>query len=178
MTNFSEDNKRLEVIVITTGGTIEKTYDEQVGSLDNRESVFKQHMLDRLRIPHTYIQVVSLFQKDSLELTDKDRQILILTIQNYLEKNIPIVVLHGTDSMTISAQECFEKIEKPKVPVIFTGAMKPFGFYDSDAVQNVTEALLAARLLDPGFYISFHNRVFKVPNVEKNPEKATFQYRP
>jgi len=176
MLNFPKDNKKFEVVVITTGGTIEKTYDEFNGLLDNRESVFKQYVLDRLRLPHTYIHVVSLFAKDSLRMTDKDRQILLLTIQNYLERELPIIILHGTDSMTISAKECLKEIKKVNVPVIFTGAMKPFGFYDSDAGQNVTEALLASRLLPPGFYISFHNRIFEVPHVKKNLEKGSFEF--
>ena len=53
--------------------------------------------------------------------------------------------------------------------------MKPLGFEDSDALQNVTEALFAARLVKPGVYISFHNRLFTVPGVRKNKELGTFQ---
>jgi L-asparaginase len=53
--------------------------------------------------------------------------------------------------------------------------MIPMGFDDSDAAQTVTEALLAAKLLKPGFYISFHNQIFEVPHVRKNKEKGTFE---
>ena len=86
-----------------------------------------------------------------------------------------IVILHGTDTMALTAQYCFDRIKELSVPVVFTGAMIPMGFEDTDATQNVTEAMLAAKLLKPGFYISFHNQIFVVPNVQKNKEKRTFE---
>jgi L-asparaginase len=63
----------------------------------------------------------------------------------------------------------------PAQPIVFTGAMKPMGFEDSDAAQNITEALLATKILKPGVYISFHNRVFELPRVRKNKETRTFE---
>ncbi|MBT3586672.1 MAG: asparaginase [Halobacteriovoraceae bacterium] len=165
----------LEVIIITTGGTIDKSYDEFDGSLSNRETQLKNLILSGLRLPNTYLHIFSVMSKDSLFMTDYDRTLLVKTIQKQMAKNQPIVVLHGTDSMAKSAEFCFKEIQNPNVPVIFTGAMKPMGFQDSDAKQNVTEALLAAGLVAPGFYISFHNKVFTVPGVTKNIEKGTFE---
>lgn len=163
-----------DVVIITTGGTIEKTYDEFDGSLENRGTGIKNRILSKMRLPYTNISVCPILSKDSLEMTDADRVLIAQTVQNEMKKNCPIVVLHGTDTMAISAEHCF-KTFKPTVPVVFTGAMIPMGFEDTDAAQNVTEALLAAKLLQPGFYISFHNQVFTVPNVRKNKDKRTFE---
>lgn len=171
-------NRPQDIIVITTGGTIEKTYDEFDGSLANRESIIKGRIMSRLRLPYTGLQVFSVMSKDSLFMTDDDRSLLIQFIKSQLEKNIPIVVLHGTDTMAISAERCFSELKKPSVPIVFTGAMKPLGFEDSDAVQNVTEALLASKLLAPGIYLSFHGRIFTVPGVRKNRERGTFEQAP
>ena len=168
-------NRAQDIVVITTGGTIEKTYDESDGSLANRESVIKARIMSRLRLPYTGLQVFSVMSKDSLFMTDDDRSLLIQFIKAQLEKNIPIVILHGTDTMAISAERCFQDITDPKVPIVFTGAMKPLGFEDSDALQNVTEALLASKLVSPGIYLSFHGRVFKVPGVKKNRDRGTFE---
>ncbi|PIP91818.1 MAG: asparaginase [Bdellovibrionales bacterium CG12_big_fil_rev_8_21_14_0_65_38_15] len=168
-------NRAQDIVVITTGGTIEKTYDESDGSLANRESVIKARIMSRLRLPYTGLQVFSVMSKDSLFMTDDDRSLLIQFIKAQLEKNIPIVILHGTDTMAISAERCFQDIKDPKVPIVFTGAMKPLGFEDSDALQNVTEALLASKLVSPGIYLSFHGRVFKVPGVKKNRDRGTFE---
>ena len=161
---------------MTTGGTIEKSYDEFDGSLANRESQIRDRILKRLRLPYTKISVFSLMAKDSLHMTDYDRTLILKTIETHLPKEKPIVILHGTDTMAKTAKLVFENLnDQLKVPIVFTGAMKPMGFEDSDASQNVTEALLAAKVMSPGVYISFHNRVFELPNVRKNKEKSTFE---
>lgn len=171
----NEKNAPKDVLLITTGGTIEKTYDEFDGSLENRGTSIKNRILSKLRLPYTNILVHPLLSKDSLYMDDADRKLICETIQEDLKKEAPIVVLHGTDTMALTAEYCFERIKNLSVPVVFTGAMIPMGFDDTDATQNVTEALLAARLLSPGFYISFHNQIFKVPHVQKNKEKRTFE---
>ena len=164
-----------DVIIITTGGTIEKTYDEFDGSLENRGTSIKNRILSKLRLPYTNIHVLALLSKDSLYMDDADRELICSTIIEEIKKNAPIVVLHGTDSMALTAKHCFDKIKNLSVPVVFTGAMVPMGFEDTDATQNITEALLSTKLLKPGFYISFHNQIFFVPNVKKNKEKSTFE---
>lgn len=164
-----------DVIIITTGGTIEKTYDEFDGSLENRGTSIKNRILSKLRLPYTNIHVLPLLSKDSLYMVDTDRALICSTIEMESKKNAPIVVLHGTDTMELTAKYCFDTIKHLNIPVVFTGAMVPMGFEDTDATQNVTEALLAAKLLTPGFYISFHNQIFVVPNVHKNKEKRTFE---
>src|SRR5690606_41746712 len=111
----------------------------------------------------------------SLFMTDDDRQLLLHFVRSQLEKKIPIVILHGTDTMAVSAELCQRELKDPQVPIVFTGAMKPLGFEDSDALQNVTEALLASKILAPGVYLSFHGRVFSVPGAKKNRERGTFE---
>lgn len=167
--------KTSDVILITTGGTIEKTYNELDGSLENKGTVIKNRILSKMRLPYTNILVHPILSKDSLYMTDEDRNLIAETILERSQEKTPIVVLHGTDTMALSAEVCFQKIKNPQVPVIFTGAMIPLGFDDSDAAQNVTEALLAAKILQPGFYIVFHNQVHVVPHVQKNKETRTFE---
>ena len=164
-----------DVVIITTGGTIEKTYDEFDGSLQNRGTSIRNRILSKMRLPYTNILVYPLLSKDSLYMTDADRALIAVTIQDQMARHCPIVVLHGTDTMSVTAEHCYKTLPPPTVPVVFTGAMIPMGFEDSDASQNMTEALLAAKLLPPGFYISFHNQIFKVPNVRKNKEQGTFE---
>ncbi len=84
------------------------------------------------------------------------------------------MITHGTDTMAetgISIQRAFPKLE---VPVILTGAMRPLGFEGSDGLQNLTESLLAARLLAPGVYIAIHGQVFAADRAEKDRELGTF----
>lgn len=164
---------RQKIFVITTGGTIEKIYDEESGTLANRGSLLDE-MIKRLRLPHTSIQSYDVLCKDSLEMTEKDRQMIKLVVENLLEHRSPIVILHGTDTMEHSAQYLFEQLPNPVVPIIFTGAMKPFGFDNSDALQNFTEALYGAKLSPPGIYISMHGQLYAMPGVVKDRSKGTF----
>lgn len=168
-------NEIRPLTILTTGGTIEKIYDEQEGLLQNRDTIIKNKILQKLRLPYTDIQVTSIMSKDSLVMDDEDRKIILNNIKTFSEKNLPIVVLHGTDTMDLTAKYCFANLKDIKVPVVFTGAMKPMGFDDSDAAQNVIEAIFAARLMEPGFYITFHGKLFNVPNVRKNKSKGTFE---
>jgi L-asparaginase len=77
--------------------------------------------------------------------------------------------------MDLTSRYCFDNYPAINVPVVFTGAMKPLGFDDSDATQNVIEAIFAARILAPGYYVTFHGKLFKVPNFRKNKQKGTFE---
>lgn len=168
-------NAKQKIILITTGGTIDKSYDEFDGSLSNRESLIKVHILDKLRFPYLELEQVSLLNKDSLTFTEYDRILLTKSIQAQVEKGHPIVVLHGTDTMTKSAEFVQSHLTGLQLPVIFTGAMKPLGYIDSDAYQNVVSALMAAQMASPGIYVSFHLRLYTVPGVRKNPEKKSFE---
>lgn len=169
-------NEWYKINIVTTGGTIEKTYDEMEGTLFNRETVIKKKINDKLRLPYTEILITSLMAIDSLEMQERDREEIGDKISELIKRdNVPVVVLHGTDTMQQTAEVVQKQMQDPKVPIVFTGAMKPLGFDDSDALQNVTEALMAAQLLKPGIYISFHNRVYTVPGVRKNKEKGTFE---
>jgi L-asparaginase len=163
-----------KVIVITTGGTIEKTYDELDGSLSNRGSHLKE-ILKRLRLPYVSIHHQDLLYKDSLEMTERDRQMILMAVENVLDQNIPIVILHGTDTMEVTAKLLYEQITNPNSPIIMTGAMRPFGFENSDAIQNFTEALFATVHIKPGIYISMHGEIHKLPNVRKNRDRGTFE---
>lgn len=161
------------IIFITTGGTIEKTYDEQSGTLSNRGSHLKD-MLSTLRYPYLEIIHHDLLCKDSLDMSDNDRQIITDTVEQFLSEKCPIVILHGTDTMELTASHMFDKLSPLDTPVVLTGAMKPFGFINSDALQNLTEAVMAAQLLSPGMYIVMHGQVHKMPGVRKNRELGTF----
>ena len=166
--------EKRKVIFITTGGTIEKTYDEGDGSLSNRSSLLGPRILSKLRLPYTEWEIISIMFKDSLDMNDLDRAKISQTIQQEQEKGFPIIVIHGTDTMEVSAEYCHDNF-KVKVPVIFTGAMRPVELASTDAHQNVTEAIVTSKLLKPGFYVGFHSEIFIVPDVTKNKKTGTFE---
>ncbi|MBT3982662.1 MAG: asparaginase [Bacteriovoracaceae bacterium] len=168
-------NEKTELLFLTTGGTIEKTYDEGQGTLENRESAIRKWILSSLRLPYTQIKVRSILSKDSLQMDDKDRDKIYKAIKKYSAHKIPIVVLHGTDTLENTLEYCIQKMGKVEVPVVFTGAMRPLEFVDSDAKQNITEAMMVAKIIDPGFYLSFHGKLFCGTRVRKNRDLLTFE---
>ena len=136
--------------------------------------MLRDRLLAKIRLPHTFIEVLEVMAMDSLDMTNDHRQQILTVAQSKCGEGSPIIVLHGTDSMEQTAMLFYESMEAWKVPVIFTGAMRPLGFENSDALQNIVEALLAAQILAPGVYISFHNHIFPLPNVVKDKALGTF----
>ncbi|HKV11683.1 MAG TPA: asparaginase [Thermoanaerobaculia bacterium] len=166
-----------KITLITTGGTIEKTYDEYTGELANRRSIVRR-MLAELRIEDTEINVFELMSKDSQVLTDADRTRILEAVRatGACEEGTTtgIVILHGTDTLAVTGQKLYEELETPQVPVVLTGAMRPFEMKQSDALQNLTEAIFAAGVLPPGVYCVAHGRVLPFPGVRKDHERGTF----
>lgn len=161
------------ITFITTGGTIEKTYDEHSGSLSNQHSILSK-ILSTLRLPGLNINQRNVIFKDSLDMTDSDREIVLDITCQAMESSDAIIILHGTDTLEATGCLLYNNIKTPTCPVIFTGAMRPYEFRDSDAAQNVTEALFAAMLVEPGIYVAIHNQLLTFPGVKKDRKKLTF----
>jgi L-asparaginase len=161
------------IFLITTGGTIEKVYSEQKGVVENRAAKLERYMR-MLRLPDADIHTIHLMNKDSLEMTDADRAEVRDCVAKLLPEGAPVVISHGTDTMVETGLFLEQALPGLKVPVILTGAMTPLGFEGSDALQNLTESLLAARLLSSGVFVVMHGQVFPVSQVRKDKDKATF----
>jgi L-asparaginase len=165
------------IYVLTTGGTIEKRYSEQEGAVLNDGSKIGQY-LERLRLPDTDVQVVPVMNKDSLEMTADDRAELVARLAELLPSGCPVVITHGTDTMAETGRTIHRAFPALAVPVVLTGAMRPLGFEGSDGLQNLTESLLAARLLAPGVYIAIHGQVFPADRAQKDHSLGTFVAKP
>ena len=85
-----------------------------------------------------------------------------------------IVVLHGTDTLTVTGERLLNELPSLTVPLVLAGAMRPFEMIRSDALQNLTEAIFATGVLGPGVYCAAHGRVLKFPGVKKDRERGTF----
>lgn len=162
------------VYLISTGGTIEKVYHEPTGSAVNHEGKIKKY-LERLRLPDTEIEVLSVLNKDSLEMTAADRDLVLAVVSARLQDPAPVVITHGTDTMIETGLRLKEGLRDLKAPVILTGAMTPLGFENTDGLQNLTEALFATRFLAPGVWLVMHNQAYPIDRVRKNRELARFE---
>jgi L-asparaginase len=160
--------------LITTGGTIEKTYDEETGTLTNRRSVMDQ-MLRQLRLVDTTIRRVDLLNKDSLDMTQADREAIAAAVRTASAPPCTgVIVCHGTDTLEQTGEHLQRTLRTPGVPVILTGAWRPFEMRESDALQNLTEAIFAAGVLPAGIYAVAHGRALAFPGVHKDRKLGTF----
>ncbi|MEO8026717.1 MAG: asparaginase [Bryobacteraceae bacterium] len=164
----------ITIHLISTGGTIEKIYSEQSGSVVNIEGKIERY-LARLRLPDTEVVCTRVLNKDSLDMTDEDRGLVLDAVRQKLGDRAPIIISHGTDTMVQTGRFLDRHLTKPlAAPVILTGAMVPLGFEGTDGIQNLTESLLAAKLLPPGVYVVMHNQTFPVDSVRKDRDLGTF----
>jgi L-asparaginase len=168
--------KPRRVALVSTGGTIEKTYDALRGVLENQLSVLDL-MIASLELRGVSLSRIPLLNKDSLEMTAADHDLIASTVAAMSQAHDGVVVVHGTDRLAVSGERCVEVLGKPRVPVIFTGAMRPYELRSTDALQNLTEALLAVQLCPPGVYVAMHNTVLEFPGVVKDPSLGTFVKR-
>jgi L-asparaginase len=166
--------KRRRVALISTGGTVEKTYDEMQGVLQNAVSVLDvmlaSHLLEGVELIR-----VPLMNKDSLDMTPADHSLIAERVAAMSHAHEGVVVTHGTDRLAVTGERIVEHVRPLEVPVVLTGAMRPYMLRHTDATQNLTEALLAVQILPPGVYCAMHNRVLRFPGVVKDATRGTFR---
>ena len=172
------DRSPFNVVLLATGGTIEKTYDARSGQLSLDQPVIES-LLERLDMPDVSVVVERLMAKDSLDMTDADRQAIVTAVTAISERNTvdALVITHGTDTLAETAAALHAALATPTLPVVLTGAMRPYRVADSDGAQNVAQALMAARLLAPGVHAVMHSRVIAGERVVKDYERLTLTVR-
>ena len=161
------------IALISTGGTIEKTYDELSGVLSNQVSVLDV-MLASLELRGVAIDRVALMNKDSLDMSAEDHTLIAQIAIRLAASHAGVVIVHGTDRLAVSGHRVVELGGTPASPIVFTGAMRPYELRSTDALQNLTEALLAVQLVEPGVYVAMHNQVLEFPGVVKDAQRRTF----
>jgi len=161
------------IYVVTTGGTIEKVYSEKTGEVTNLDNKIDRY-LKLLRLPDSDVKIVPLMNIDSLKMTDSDRAAIVESVKKLLPEKAPILITHGTDTMVETGLYLQRALPKLEVPIVLTGAMAPLGFEGSDALQNLTESLIALRIIAPGIYVVSHNQVFPISNVRKDKALGRF----
>lgn len=154
--------------IFTTGGTIDKVYFDAQSDF----KVGDPQVLEILRSVGVTVEteVETLMRKDSLDLTDADRALVAERVRTDPARHI--LVTHGTDTMTATAQSLGDTGGKT---VVFVGSLSPARFKGTDAEFNIGFALAAVQLLPPGVYIAMNGRVFHADEVKKNRAANRFE---
>lgn len=157
-----------QLCIVTTGGTIDKIYFDDKSDFQIGEPQIGR-ILDELGVAFGY-RVIPILRKDSLHLTDADRDLIRDTIAAQDARHV--LVTHGTDSMVATAK-VLESI--PGKTVVLTGALNPARFQGSDAEFNIGTAVGAVQALAPGVYIAMNGRIWDPRHVRKNIAANRFE---
>ena len=114
------------IAVVSTGGTIEKTYDEYQGILANKVNVLDV-MLASLQLRGIAIERVSLMNKDSLEMSDDDHAQIAEAAHELAERHDGVVIVHGTDALATAVTILAPSLAIPAFSY-FRPTMKPVMF--------------------------------------------------
>lgn len=162
----------MKIKFIAVGGTIDKVYFDRMSEYQVGESAIEE-MLRDANVTFEYT-CESVIHKDSLDMTDEDRQKIYEMIAT--DEHRYIIVTHGTDTMVQTAKKLHDI---PNKVILLTGAMVPAKFKSSDAPFNIGCAVAAVQSLPPGVYIAMNGRILDPDKARKNRELNLFEeYEP
>jgi len=160
----------MDILILITGGTLDKVHDTLTEGLvfeDNGESQVNDILkVGRCHHPTQHI----LMQKDSLDMTDDDRAIILNSVVDTEQDRV--IITHGTGTMELTAKYLDGKIGDKTV--VLTGAMRPQSLGMSDAGFNLGGAVIAAQTLDYGVFAVMNGRVFEAAHVYKDTALGRF----
>lgn len=154
--------------IFTTGGTIDKVYFDALSEFQIGDPQIGD-VLQYANVTFDF-EVVPLMRKDSLKMTDEDRDIIFKAVE--LDPCPQIVITHGTDTMTHTASYLRAILDKT---IVFTGSLQPARFHQTDAIFNIACAVTAAQTMPPGLYIAMNGQVFDALKVRKNRTANRFE---
>ena len=156
--------------LIIIGGTIDKDYSPITGTL----VFYKTYINEMLQQANCQLDIKSevLMLKDSLDMSDKDRQSIAQTCIGTTEDKI--IITHGTDTMVITALLLSKLTELSKKTIILTGAIRPFKLGNSDALFNLGSAICACDILEGGVKIAMNGKLFNADEVVKDIKQGVF----
>jgi len=157
-----------ELLIVTTGGTIDKIYFDDKSDYQIGEPQIGT-ILRELGVTFRF-SVIPILRKDSLHITDEDRELVRATIA--AQSTAHVLVTHGTDSMVQTGQ-VLKSI--PGKTIVMTGALSPARFRGSDAEFNIGCAIGAVQSLPHGVYIAMNGLIWDPEHVRKNVAANRFE---
>ncbi|MFK8011783.1 MAG: asparaginase domain-containing protein [Marinicellaceae bacterium] len=157
--------KRLKII--TTGGTIDKLYFDDASEYKIGHPVIED-LLRSFNVAFKF-EVLSLMKKDSLHMTDDDRELIKKVIEKSDENHF--LITHGTDTMVDTAHYLSDIKNKT---IVLTGALTPAKFQNTDAIFNIGCAIAAVQTLENGAWVVMNGKVWNPDHVAKNRDENRF----
>ena len=159
-----------KILIINTGGTFNKVYNPLTGNLDIEPEGKAIKSIAKAWL--TEFKIKNIIGKDSLNITEKDRALIVKTIQESNVNNI--IIIHGTDTIDKTAKSI--KNANMEKNIILTGAMVPYSINPIESVANLTSAYgYLQSSHQKGVFISMNGIIKDYKRVVKNKEKGYFE---
>jgi L-asparaginase len=165
---FSRTKIMNKLLIVTTGGTIDKIYFDDMSDYQIGDPQIGQ-ILDLMNVGFEF-EVKAMLRKDSLHFTDEDRLAIHTEIAASDARHI--LITHGTDGMVKTAKMLGDI---PGKTMVLTGALHPARFRDSDAVFNIGCAVGALQTLPNGAWIAMNGCIWDPRKVRKNRDENRFE---
>lgn len=159
----------MSIRILITGGTIDCLYYDPDEDEWDYDGTFIPEMLRQSQVSEP-VEVEKLMLKDSREITNEDRELILERCKNCEEDNI--IITHGTFTMPDTAGYLGGKIDKT---IVLTGSFIPYNEDNSDALFNLGCAFGAVQSLVEGVYLTMNGKVFPYDNVKKNLDTGKFE---
>lgn len=163
------DNKN--ILILNTGGTFNKVYNEINGKLfvpHHNQAI--DYILKTSKINN--IKVDGIIYKDSLDIKKSDRKKLVQYINKSTYKKI--IIIHGTDTINITAKYLKKKIKNKLI--VLTGSMKPFSINPIEATANLMTAFgFIQTCKENKVYICMHGLIKQPNKIKKNKKLGLFE---
>ncbi|PLY07673.1 MAG: asparaginase [Arcobacter sp.] len=160
----------MNITIINTGGTFNKRYNPLKGAL---EVPVDNIALDKIiaSCHNVDFEIKNIVSKDSLDMTDEDRQLITNVVNETI--NDKIIIIHGTDTVDLTSAFLREQISNKKI--VFTGAMIPMSIDEVEATMNFSQALgfLSANV-ENGIYLAMHGVVVDASKLLKDKSLGKF----
>jgi len=156
------------ITIFTTGGTLDKVYFDANSEFQVGEPGIAE-LLTEANVTVEYT-IESLMRKDSLDMTDADRELIRRRVVDNAAQQI--VITHGTDSMVATARLLTGIAKKT---IVLTGSMQPARQRISDAAFNVGCAITAVQTLPAGVYIAMNGEIHDPETTHKNRAARRFE---
>lgn len=152
-----------KILVLGTGGTISCVKREY----GLEPALSASELVKNVSVPYE-VHTEQLFELDSTNMTPRHWERLARRIRERYDDFDGFVITHGTDTMAYAAAALSCLIQNPRKPIVLTGSMKPMTDENSDALQNLRDALnFAADERAFGVRVVFAGSVFYPNDVRK-----------
>ncbi|NOR54640.1 MAG: asparaginase [Sulfurovum sp.] len=158
-----------KILIISTGGTFSKVYNPINGKLEiPKENQLLEDIAKKWRCEFNILKIID---KDSLDMTNHDRLELLGTINQSDYHHI--IVIHGTDTMDVTAEYLAEaELEKT---ILLTGAMVPYSIDPVESTANLASAYGYLQNVEKeGVFISMNGVIASYEKVKKNRVEGKF----